>query len=306
MTSPRGIRSQIKSIANTRKVTRALQMVAASKIRKAQNLMDTSRPYALHMRRVVAHIAQANTDYRHPALKDRVIMRVCYLIVSSDRGLCGGLNSNLFRKVLGDIHGWQRKGVGVELVAIGQQAAQFFRHAEVDVVGTVLHLGDHPRVEQLVGVMKIARDAFMQGEVDRICLCYNQFISTMRQRATVDTLIPLAAAAQQIEETPGDDSHPQPSTAKIERVTTWDYLYEPETEPVIRHVLHRYFEAMVYHAVLENMASEQAARMIAMKAASDNADKAIHTLTLIYNKARQAAITQEISEIISGANAVGG
>lgn len=306
MTSTREIRSKIRNVENTRQVTRALQMVAASRIRKAQALMDTSRPYALHMRRVVAHIAQANTDYRHPALKDRPVRRVCYMVVSSDRGLCGGLNANLFRDVLQDIHGWQRNGAGIVLVAIGQQAAQFFRRVEMDVVGTVTHLGDHPRMEDLVGVMKIARDAFMRGEVDRICLCYNQFISPMRQRALIDTLIPLAAAARQIEQTQGDDLHPQPGTARIERTTAWDYLYEPEAEPVIRHVLHRYFEAMVYHATLENLASEHAARMIAMKAASDHATRTIGKLTLTYHKVRQAAITREISEIASGAEAVDG
>src|SRR5574337_260480 len=250
MAGAREIRTKIKSVANTRKVTSALQMVSASKIRRAQELMRTSRPYARHMRRVVAHIAQATPDYQHPALKEREIKRVCYLIVSTDRGLCGGLNSNLFRKVLADIHGWQQKGVGVEVIAIGQKAAQFFRRIKVDLVGTVTHLGDHPRLEKLVGVMKIADDAFMQGKIDRIYLCYNQFVNTMTQRATV--------------------------------------------------------EAMVYHATLENLASEHAARMVAMKAASDNATKAIGTLTLVYNKARQAAITQEISEIVGGAAAVGG
>ena len=306
MAGAREIRSKIKSVANTRKVTSALQMVSASKIRRAQDLMHTSRPYALHMRRVVAHIAQANTDYKHPALVEREVKRVCYLVVSTDRGLCGGLNANLFRKVLADIHGWQQKSVGVELIAIGQKAAQFFRHIKLDMVGTVAHLGDHPRLEKLVGVLKIADDGFMQGKVDRIYLCYNQFVNTMVQRATVDTLIPLPAAAKEIQATEADEAHPQPSIAKVERASTWDYLYEPEAEPVIRHVLNRYFEAMAYHATLENLASEHAARMVAMKAASDNATKAINTLTLIYNKARQAAITQEISEIVGGAAAVGG
>jgi F-type H+-transporting ATPase subunit gamma len=306
MAGAREIRSKIKSVANTRKVTSALQMVSASKIRRAQDLMHTSRPYALHMRRVVAHIAQANTDYKHPALVEREVKRVCYLVVSTDRGLCGGLNANLFRKVLADIHGWQQKGVGVEVIAIGQKAAQFFRRIQVDLIGTVTHLGDHPRMEKLVGVMKIADDAFMQGKTDRIYLCYNQFVNTMTQRATVDALIPLPAVAEEIESATGDELHPASSEARVERATSWDYLYEPEAEVVIRHVLNRYFEAMVYHATLENLASEHAARMVAMKAASDNATKAIDTLTLIYNKARQAAITQEISEIVGGAAAVGG
>ena len=306
MAGAREIRTKIKSVANTRKVTSALQMVSASKIRRAQELMRTSRPYARHMRRVVAHIAQATPDYQHPALKEREIKRVCYMVVSTDRGLCGGLNSNLFRKVLGDIHGWQQKGVGVEIIAIGQKAAQFFRRVKVDMVGTVTHLGDHPRLEKLIGVMKIADDGFMQGKIDRIYLCYNQFVNTMTQRATVDALIPLPAVVEEINGMAGDELHPASSDTRVERATTWDYLYEPDAETVIRHLLNRYFEAMVYHATLENLASEHAARMVAMKAASDNATKAIGTLTLIYNKARQAAITQEISEIVGGAAAVGG
>ena len=306
MAGAREIRTKIKSVANTRKVTSALQMVSASKIRKAQDLMHTSRPYALHMRSVVAHIAQANTDYRHPALREREVKRVCYLVVATDRGLCGGLNANLFRKVLADIHGWQQKGVGVEVIAIGQKAAQFFRRIKVDLVGTLTHLGDHPRLEKLVGVMKIADDGFMQGRIDRVYLCYNQFVNTMTQRATIDVLLPLPAMADEVKASAGDELHPASGEARIERSTTWDYLYEPEAEPVIRHVLNRYFEAMVYHATLENLASEHAARMVAMKAASDNATKAIGTLTLVYNKARQAAITQEISEIVGGAAAVGG
>ena len=306
MAGAREIRSKIKSVGNTRKVTSALQMVSASKIRRAQDLMRTSRPYARHMRRVVAHIAQASPDYKHPALREREVKHVCYMVVSTDRGLCGGLNANLFRKVLAGIHEWQQKGVGVDVIAVGQKAAQFFRRIKVDLTGTITHLGDHPRMEKLVGVMKVADDGFMQGKVDRIYLCYNQFVNTMTQRPTVEALIPLPAVAAELNGAAEDDLHPDPDVARIERATSWDYLYEPEAEPVIRHVLNRYFEAMVYHATLENLASEHAARMVAMKAASDNADKAIDTLTLVYNKARQAAITQEISEIVGGAAAVGG
>ncbi|MGH8117418.1 MAG: F0F1 ATP synthase subunit gamma [Rhodanobacteraceae bacterium] len=307
MAGAREIRSKIKSVANTRKVTAALEMVSASKIRKAQDLMRTSRPYTLHMRNVIAHIAQANTGYKHPALHAHDVKRVCYMVVSTDRGLAGGLNANLFRKVLADLNDWEKKGVGVEVIAIGQKAAQFFRHVQVNLVGTVAHLGDHPRLEKLIGVMTIADDAFMQGKIDRVYLCYNQFVNTMTQRATVDVLLPLPAMAKEVAAVAAaDELHPASDDAKVERAMPWDYLYEPEAEPVIRHVLNRYFEAMVYHATLENLASEHAARMVAMKAASDNADKAIHTLTLIYNKARQAAITQEISEIVGGAAAVGG
>ncbi|HEU0277449.1 MAG TPA: F0F1 ATP synthase subunit gamma [Rhodanobacteraceae bacterium] len=306
MAGAREIRTKIKSVANTRKVTSALQMVSASKIRKAQELMRTSRPYTLNMRRVVAHIAQANTDYKHPALRAHDVKAVCFMVVSTDRGLCGGLNHNLFRKVLAEIRGWHEKGVDVQIIAIGQKAAAFFRHVKVDLVGTITHLGDHPRLEKLIGVMKIADDAFMAGTLDRVYLCYNQFVNTMTQRATVDVLLPLPAMAKEVEAATGDELHPAPAEARVKRATSWDYLYEPEAEPVIRHVLNRYYEAMVYHATLENLASEHAARMVAMKAASDNATKAIDTLTLIYNKARQAAITQEISEIVGGAAAVGG
>lgn len=222
MAGAREIRTKIKSVANTRKVTSALQMVSASKIRRAQELMRTSRPYARHMRNVIAHIAQATPDYRHPALQKREVKRVCYMVVSTDRGLCGGLNANLFRKILGDIHGWQQKDVDVEVIAIGQKAAQFFRRIKVDMIGTVTHLGDHPRLEKLVGVMKIADDGFMQGKIDRIYLCYNQFVNTMIQRATIDTLIPIPAVAEEIKHTEGDELHPAPSDAKVERATTWD------------------------------------------------------------------------------------
>ncbi len=305
MAGAREIRSKIKSVANTRKVTRALEMVSASKIRRAQDLMRASRPYALHMREVIAHIAQANTDYRHPALQEREVRRVCYMIVSTDRGLCGGLNANLFRKILADIHTWQQKGVGVEVIAIGQKAAQFFRRVKVDMVASVTHLGDRPRLEKLIGVIKVVDDAFMQGRVDRVYLCYNDFVNTMSQRPCLDILIPVPAAARQIGETKANGIHPGRDATRIERQSSWDYLYEPDAETVIRHLLERYVESLVYQATLENLASEHAARMVAMKAASDNATKAIDTLTLIYNKARQAAITQEISEIVGGAAAVG-
>ena len=304
MAGAREIRSKIKSVANTRKVTRALEMVSASKIRRAQELMRASRPYAKHMRRVIAHIAQATTDFRHPALREREVRRVGYIIVSTDRGLCGGLNANLFRKLLGEIREWEDKGVEVDVVAIGQKASAFFRRVKVNMSGSVSHLGDRPKVEKLVGVIKVMDDAYMQGRVDRVYLCFNDFVNTMTQRPRIEVLLPLPAAAKQIAETPADAETPSAQTAVVHREHDWDYIYEPEAEPVISHVLERYVEALVYHAVLENLASEHAARMVAMKSASDNATKAIDTLTLIYNKARQAAITQEISEIVGGAAAV--
>lgn len=304
MAGAREIRSKIKSVANTRKVTSALQMVSASKIRRAQELMQSSRPYAVQMRSVVAHIAQATPDYHHPAMIERKdIKRVCYMVVSTDRGLCGGLNANLFRKLLGEIHAWEQKGVEVGVIAIGQKAAQFFRHVQVDMVATVTHLGDHPHLEKLIGVIKVMYDNYMAGKLDRVYLCYNEFVNTMTQRAKVDVLIPLSVMAEQLAHS---DNEAVQRAARVEREVSWDYLYEPEAEPVIKHVLQRYIESLVYEATLENLASEHAARMVAMKAASDNASKAIDTLTLSYNKARQAAITQEISEIVGGAAAVGG
>lgn len=304
MAGAREIRSKIKSVANTRKVTRALEMVSASKIRRAQELMRASRPYAKQMRKVIAHIAQATTDYRHPALREREVKRVGYMIVSTDRGLCGGLNANLFRKLLAEIREWEAKGVEVDVIAIGQKAAQFFRRVKVNMVGSVTHLSDRPKIEKLVGVIKLMDDAYMQGRIDLLCLCFNDFVNTMTQRPRVEVLVPLPTAARQIAETPTDAETPSAKSAVVEREHDWDYIYEPDAETVIRPLLGRYVESLVYHAVLENLASEHAARMVAMKAASDNATKAIDTLTLIYNKARQAAITQEISEIVGGAAAV--
>jgi F-type H+-transporting ATPase subunit gamma len=287
MAGGREIKTKIKSVQNTRKVTRALEMVSASKIRRAQDLMKASRPYARLMRQVIGHVARANTEYKHPFLVEReTVKRVGYLIISTDRGLCGGLNANLFRKLLADIREQQKKGVEVDVVAIGQKATAFFRRLKVNMVGSVTHLGEKPRVEQLIGVIKVMLDAYAEGRVDRVHLAYNDFVNTMTQRATLDQLLPLP---------PSDD---------IESSHDWDYLYEPDAPSILDHVLTRYVESLVYQGVLENLASEHAARMVAMKSASDNATKLIGTLTLIYNKARQAAITQEISEIVGGAAAV--
>lgn len=287
MAGAREIRTKIKSVANTRKVTRALEMVSASKIRKAQDLMRASRPYARLMRQAIGHIAHANAEYKHPFLVERSqIKRVGYVIVSTDRGLCGGLNSNLFRKLLGEIRSWQDKGVEVDVVCIGQKATQFFRRLKVNLVGSVTHLGEKPQIARLIGVIKVMLDEYTAGGIDRLSLCYNDFVNTMVQKATIDALLPL------------------PPSDEVATHHGWDYLYEPDAESVLDHVLTRYIESVVYQSVLENLASEHAARMVAMKSASDNASKAIDNLTLIYNKARQAAITQEISEIVSGAAAV--
>jgi len=287
MAGAREIRTKIKSVANTRKVTRALEMVSASKIRKAQDLMRASRPYARAMRQVIGHIAHATAEYKHPFMVTREdVKRVGYIVVSTDRGLCGGLNANMFRRLLADIREWQGKGVEIDVVAIGSKANAFFKRLKVNLIGSVTHLGEKPQISQLIGVIKVMLDAYSAGRIDRLNLAYNDFVNTMTQKAAVDQLLPLPPADQFV-------------TAH-----NWDYLYEPDPETVMEHVLTRYVESLVYQATLENLASEHAARMVAMKSASDNATKAIDSLTLVYNKARQAAITQEISEVVGGAAAV--
>jgi F-type H+-transporting ATPase subunit gamma len=287
MAGGREIKTKIKSVQNTRKVTRALEMVSASKIRKAQDRMKSSRPYARAMKQVIGHLAQANSEYQHPYLVQRAdVKRVGYIIVSSDRGLAGGLNNNLFRKLLGEIRKWQEQGVEVDVVTIGQKASVFFRRIKVDMLASVTHIGDVPHLDQLVGVIKVMLDAYTAGSLDKVFLVYNGFVNTMTQRASFDQLLPLPPANGAVA------NH------------DWDYIYEPDAQAVLEHVLTRYIESLVYQAVLENVASEHAARLVAMKSASDNATKLIGTLQLIYNKARQAAITQEISEIVGGAAAV--
>jgi F-type H+-transporting ATPase subunit gamma len=305
MASGREIKTKIKSTQNMRKVTRALEMVSASKIRKAQDLMKASRPYARQMRKVIAHVAQASTDFKHPFLVERPsVARVAYIVVSTDRGLCGGLNSNLFRKLLPAVQAWQEQGVAVDVVAIGQKALQFFRRLKgVNLVGSVTHLGERPKLEQLIGVIKVVLDAYQANGLDRVFLAYNDFVNTMTQTPTVDALLPLPLVAAEMEahQAAGESAY---AGIKLEQGHDWDYLYEPDAQTVLEHVLGRYIESVVYQGVLENHASEHAARMVAMKSASDNANKVIDTLTLVYNKTRQAAITQEISEIVGGAAAV--
>ena len=287
MAGGREIKTKIKSVQNTRKVTRALEMVSASKIRKAQERMKQSRPYARLMRQVIGHVAKANSEYVHPFLAERTdVKRVGYLVVSTDRGLAGGLNSVLFRKLLADMREWQAKGVEIDVVTIGQKATVFFRRLQVNLVGSVTHLGDRPELSQLVGVIKVMLDGYSAGTLDRVFVAYNDFVNTMSQKPRQDQLLPL------------------PPSESLESRHDWDYLYEPDAQTVLDHVLTRYVESLVYQAVLENLASEHAARMVAMKSASDNATKLIGTLNLVYNKARQAAITQEISEIVGGAAAV--
>ncbi|MEO7478270.1 MAG: F0F1 ATP synthase subunit gamma, partial [Lysobacteraceae bacterium] len=254
---------------------------------KAQERMKASRPYARLMKQMIGHIAQANTEYKHPFLIERSqTKRVGYIVVSTDRGLAGALNSTLFRKLLVEIRAWHEKGVEVDVVCIGQKATAFFRRLKVNMVGSVTHLGEKPQVAQLIGVIKVMLDAYSEGRIDRVDLCYSDFVNTMTQKPTIEPLLPL------------------PASEALQTRHDWDYIYEPEADVVLNQVMTRYVESLVYQAVLENLASEHAARMVAMKSASDNASKLIDTLNLIYNKARQAAITQEISEIVGGAAAV--
>ncbi len=287
MAGGREIKTKIKSVQNTRKVTRALEMVSASKIRKAQERMKGSRPYARLMTQLIGHIAKANSEYKHAFMADHgEVKRIGYIIVSTDRGLCGGLNSLMFRGLLIDMREWQAKGVEIDVVCIGQKAATFFRRLKVTMLGSVTHLGEKPHLDQLIGVVKVMLDGYSAKSLDRVFLCYNDFVNTMTQKPRQDQLLPL------------------PPSESLQARFDWDYLYEPSPEVVLDHVMTRYVESLVYQALLENIASEQAARMVAMKSASDNANKLIGTLQLIYNKARQAAITQEISEIVGGAAAV--
>ncbi|MEO8778704.1 MAG: F0F1 ATP synthase subunit gamma [Rhodanobacter sp.] len=305
MASGREIKTKIKSTQNMRKVTRALEMVSASKIRKAQDLMKASRPYAHAMRKVIAHVAKARSEFKHPFLTGREsVARVGYIVVSTDRGLCGGLNSNLFRRLLPAIAEWHKQGVQVDVVAIGQKAVSFFRRLHgVNLIGSVSQLGEQPKLSQLIGVIKVMMDAYSANGLDRVFLAYNDFVNTMTQKPTIDALLPLPLVAAEMEahEASGERAY---AGVTLGQTHAWDYFYEPEAEVVLEHVLGRYIESVVYQASLENLASEHAARMVAMKSASDNANKVIDELTLIYNKARQAAITQEISEIVGGAAAV--
>ena len=261
MAGGREIKTKIKSVQNTRKVTRALEMVSASKIRKAQERMKASRPYARLIKQMIGHIAKANSEYTHPFMVDRSdIKRIGYIVVSTDRGLCGGLNSQMFRRILADMREWQSKGVEIDVVCVGQKAATFFRRLKVNVTGTVTHLGEKPQLEKLVGVIKVMLDAFRAGKLDRVFLNYSDFVNTMTQKPTQDQLLPL------------------PASESLQSKHDWDYIYEPNAETVLDHVMTRYVESLVYQAVLENLASEHAARMVAMKSASDNATKLIETL----------------------------
>ena len=286
MAAAKEIRTKIASVKNTQKITKAMEMVAASKMRKAQERMAAARPYADKMRNVVAHIAHANSEYKHPFLIERDVKRIGAIVVTTDRGLCGGLNGNLFRQALRQFQTWEGEGKQLDLAVIGTKGVGFFSRIGGRVVAQVSALGDSPQLEQLIGTIKIMLDAYDEGRVDQVFLIYNQFVNRMTQKPSFEQLLPL------------------PPSESDDLKHHWDYIYEPEAREVMDHLLSRYIESLVYQGVVENIACEQAARMVAMKSASDNAGKLIDELQLIYNKARQAAITQELSEIVAGAAAV--
>jgi F-type H+-transporting ATPase subunit gamma len=281
------IRTKIGSIKNTQKITRAMEMVAASKMRKTKDRMQATRPYSIKIGRIIKHLAQANPEYKHPYLMARDVKRVGIIVVSSDRGLCGGLNSNLFRKTLTHLMQWDKANIEVDVCTIGTKAFGFFSNLKVNLVGQVSKLGDAPHLKDIVGVIKIMLDAYEAGRIDQLYVISNEFVNTMTQRPIVEQLLP--AVACELDE--NLNGH-------------WDYIYEPDAKEVLDHLLLRFIESKVYQGLVENNACEQAARMVAMKSASDNAGNLIGELQLIYNKARQAAITQEISEIVAGAAAV--
>ncbi|AGH85877.1 MULTISPECIES: F0F1 ATP synthase subunit gamma [Ralstonia solanacearum species complex] len=291
MAGTKEIRTKIKSVQNTRKITKAMEMVAASKMRRAQERMRSARPYAEKIRNVAAHMAQANPEYQHPFMVKRDVKRAGLIVVTTDKGLCGGLNTNVLRAVTNQLRDLQNKGVESQATAIGSKGMQFLGRIGAKVVSNVVHLGDTPHLEKLIGAIKVQLDAFTAGEIDAVYLAYTRFINTMRQEPVVEQLLPLTA-----------DKLTQ--TAAEKQAYSWDYIYEPDAQTVVDELLIRYVEALVYQAVAENMASEQSARMVAMKAASDNAKNVIGELQLVYNKTRQAAITKELSEIVGGAAAV--
>lgn len=286
------IRGKIKSVENTKKITKAMEMVAASKMRKAQERMRAARPYSDKIRNITAHLSQANPEYRSPYMRTGGdVKKVGFIVVTTDKGLCGGLNTNILRAVTTKMRELQAAGVGVEAVAIGNKGYGFLNRISARVVSHAVQLGDAPQLEKLIGPVKVMLDAFVAGQLDAVYLCYTQFINTMKQEPQVQTLLPLSA------------SHLQ-QTAEEKKAYGWDYIYEPDAPTVIDELLTRYIEALVYQAVADNMASEQSARMVAMKSATDNAGNLIAELKLVYNKTRQAAITKELSEIVGGAAAV--
>jgi F-type H+-transporting ATPase subunit gamma len=289
MAAGKEIRGKIKSVENTKKITKAMEMVAASKMRKAQERMRMARPYSEKVRQIAANLSRANPDYKHPYMEVKTDAKaVGYIVVTTDKGLCGGMNTNVLRMVTNHLKDTQAAGLGVEVVAIGNKGFGFMNRVGAKVVSHVTGLGDTPHLERLIGPVKVLLDAYTEGRIQSIQLCYTQFINTMKQEAMVQQLLPLSANA--LEE--GEQGY------------DWDYIYEPDAPTVIDELLLRYIESQVYQSVAENMASEQSARMVAMKAATDNAGSVINELKLVYNKTRQAGITKELSEIVAGAAAV--
>ena len=287
MSGAKEIRTKIGSIKNTQKITSAMEMVAASKMRKAQDRMSASKPYAKRIRTVINHLAQGHSEYRHPYLIDRDVKRVGYVIVSSDRGLCGGLNNNMFKQAINHMQSTSEQEIEIDLCLIGSKAIAFFNSYGGNVVSTASHLGDEPSMQDLIGAVKVMLDAFDEGKIDQLFLVNNEFVNTMTQKPEIEQILPL----------PKGDLEEQ-----LDHY--WDYIYEPDAKELLDILLVRFIESQVYQGVVENLACEMAARMIAMKSATDNAGELIGELELIYNKARQAAITQELSEIVAGAAAV--
>jgi F-type H+-transporting ATPase subunit gamma len=287
MPGTKEIRMKIRSVQNTRKITKAMEMVAASKMRKAQERMRMARPYSEKIRNVAAHLSHANPEYRHPFLVDRdSVKRVGLIVITTDKGLCGALNTNLLRMVLNQYKQWQAQGEEIDTCCIGNKGLGFMQRLGASIASEAVQLGDRPHMDRLIGAVKIMLDAFVEDRVDRVMLAYNRFVNTMKQEPVIEQLLPVSG-----------ERLGAPDTA-------WDYVYEPEAQSVLDQVMTRYIEALIFQAVAESMASEQSARMVAMKAASDNAATLIDELTLVYNKNRQAAITKELSEIVGGAAAV--
>ncbi len=311
MAGSKEIRTKIKSVENTRKITKAMEMVAASKMRKAQDRMRASRPYADKIRNVAAHLSFAQVEYKHPYLVKRdVVKNVGLIVVSSDKGLCGGLNTNMLRLSVNQMKTWESEGKAISVSAIGNKGFSFMNRVGANVKSHIIGLGDVPHMENLIGTIKVMLDAYTTGEIDELHICYTKFINTMKQEPVMEQLLPLTSKHLGVHAT-HVSAEPLSASSVIKSAVQigiakghWDYIYEPEAKPVIDLLMVRYIESLVYNAVSENMASEQSSRMVAMKSASDNAKEVIGDLKLIYNKARQAAITKEISEIVGGAAAV--
>lgn len=286
MAGAKEIRTKIKSIKNTQKITKAMEMVAASKMRKAQERMNATRPYAEKMRNVVCHLAHSHPEYKHPFMIEREVKRVGYIVITSDRGLCGGLNVNLFKKTINDMIAHHEKGVEIDVVAVGRKGVEYFKRQSGNLLAEISQLGDSPHINDLIGTVKVMLDAYTDGKIDALYLVNNQFVNTMTQQPEVQQMLPVSGAKD----------------AQLKH--HWDYIYEPDSKEILDALLMRFIESQVYQGVVENIACEMSARMVAMKSATDNAGDIIKELETVYNKARQAAITQEISEIVAGAAAV--